>query len=148
MHETFDRCFSVEHSHVSSFSSEVVKLLLDGGAAIIGAENHEGLTWLINYLVLAPILVTVSVSTHNDGLGPSWHESRDILADNGFSENSSIKNVSDGSVGRPPHLLEVELHDSVLVGSDGGAFDSTLALGDSIGCVNCNLIVGGISAFY
>lgn len=99
MHESFDGLLGVEHSHVGSLALEVVELLLDGSTTVIGDKPNVGLSWLVDNLVLASVLVTISVSTNDNGLSPAWHQSWDVFADNSLSEHSSIKNVSDSSIG-------------------------------------------------
>ena len=148
VHETLNGGFSVEHSQVSSFALEVVKLLLNGSTTVIWNESNKSLTWLVNNIVLTPILICISVSTHDNRLGPSRNESGDVGANDGLSEDSTVEDVSNCSIGRPPHLFQVEFCDSVLVGSDGCAFDTTLCFGDGICSINGDLIVGSISAFH
>jgi hypothetical protein len=41
----------------------------------------------------------MGMSAHNDGLLPAWNKERDIAADNGLSEDGTIENVTDGSIG-------------------------------------------------
>ena len=78
VHEGFDGLLGVEHAHVGSFALEVVELLLDWSAAVVGDKLNVGLSWLVDNLVLASVLVTISVSTNDNGLSPAWHQSRDI----------------------------------------------------------------------
>ena len=78
MHEGFDGLLGVEHAHVGSLALEVVELLLDRSATVIGDKLNVGLSWLVDNLVLASVLVTISVSTNNNGLSPAWHESWDV----------------------------------------------------------------------
>src|ERR1700712_2870578 len=46
------------------------------------------------------------------------------------------------SVGRQPHLLELELLHSLFIWSDGRALYAYRVLLDCLGCINGNLIVG------
>ena len=61
-------------------------------------ENKLCLASLCKCVILAPILVTVSVSTNNDGLGPAGNKTRDIADYDWLTENSAIQNVSDCAV--------------------------------------------------
>jgi hypothetical protein len=54
-------------------------------------------------------LISESVSSDCDGKTPSRDEARNVLADDGFTEDSSVQDVSDGTVGTLPHLLKLEL---------------------------------------
>lgn len=95
--------------------------------------------------VSAVIDVSEGMSTDNDGLGPVGDQSWDVLAKNGFSEDSSVEVVSDATVGTLPHLFEFELFDSGLIGSDGGAFDSDLAVLDGFGSIKSDLVISLVS---
>jgi len=75
----------------------------------------------------------VGVTSNNDGLGPAGDKARHVGADNGLTEDSTVQDVTDGSIGRFPHLLKLELLDTLLVGGDGSALDSDLVLLDGVG---------------
>ena len=96
----------------------------------------------MNEEVSAVIDVSEGVSSDDDGLGPVLDESGDVLDEDGFSEDGSIEVVSNGSIGTLPHLLELELLDSVLIGGDGGALDADLAVLDGLGSVESDFVVG------
>ena len=53
--------------------------------------------------------------------------------------------VPDGAVGRQPHLLELELLDSGLIGSDGCALDTHRVLLDGLCSIDGDLVVGLVS---
>mmetsp|Transcript_18496 Transcript_18496/g.13296 ORF Transcript_18496/g.13296 Transcript_18496/m.13296 type:complete len:332 (+) Transcript_18496:516-1511(+) len=136
---------SVEHTQVGTGLLEVVNLLLDGCTAIIRGENELDLAWLLDYVILATILITVSVSTNDNRLGPSWHQSGNVLNDNRFSEDSSVKDVSNSTVRRSPHLLKLELFNTTLIRSNSGTFDTNLMLLDGVSGIDGDLIVGLIT---
>lgn len=75
----------------------------------------------------------MSVSANDDGLLPSGNEERHIVADNGLSEDGTVEDVTDGSIGGLPHLLQLELLHTLLVRGDGGALHSYLVLLDGVG---------------
>jgi hypothetical protein len=87
------------------------------------------------------------VSSDNNGLSPTRDKSGDVLDNNGFSEDSTIQLVSDGTVGGEPHLFEIVFLNSSLIRSDGSALNTNLVFLDSSSSVNGDLIVGGISVF-
>jgi hypothetical protein len=126
----------------------VVDLLVVSFASIIGLEADGEFSWLVNNVVLSDVLITMGVSSNDDGSSPAWHKSRNVLADDGLSEDGSIKDISDGSIGRSPHFLKFELFDSLLIGSDGSALDSDLVLLDSVSSIDSDLIVSVISVFH
>ena len=49
--------------------------------------------------------------------------------------------VSDGAVGRQPHLLELELLHALLIWGDSCALDTNRVLLDSFGGIKCYLVV-------
>lgn len=54
---------------------------------------------------------------------------------------SNVQDVSDGAVGGQPHLLELELLDTGLIGGDGGALDADAVLLDSFSGVDGDLVI-------
>ena len=56
-----------------------------------------------------------------------------------LAEHSSVEDVTDGAVGRLPHLLEVELLDTLLIGGDGRALDGNVVLQGRLGGVDRHL---------
>jgi hypothetical protein len=48
------------------------------------------------------------MSTNNDRAGPSRNKLRNVLGNDGFTKNGTVQNVTDGTVRRLPHLLELE----------------------------------------
>lgn len=51
-------------------------------------------------------------------LSPPRNKTRDILAKNRFAEDSSAEDVSNGSVWRAPHLLQLKFLDTSFVWGD------------------------------
>ncbi len=49
------------------------------------------------------------MAANDDGFLPARHKARNVVADDGFPEHCATEDVTDGAVGRLPHLLEVEL---------------------------------------
>ena len=47
--------------------------------------------------------------TSNDNrLSPAWDETRNGLTDDGLTEHGATQDVTDGSIGGKPHLLQLE----------------------------------------
>ena len=66
------------------------------------------------------------MAADDDRLFPLGNQQRNVLADDWLPEDGSVQVVADGSVGRFPHLLQVELFHTGLVGGDCGAFYTDL----------------------
>jgi len=64
--------------------------LVCGCTAIVWSVLEFDFACLSDDIVLAPVLVTVSVSADNDRLGPSGNKSGDIADDNRFTENCAV----------------------------------------------------------
>lgn len=54
-------------------------------------------------------LITEGVSADSDGLRPARNKPGNVLADDWLAEDGASQDVSDGSVGALPHLLQLEL---------------------------------------
>lgn len=50
-------------------------------------------------------LVSVGVPADDDGFDPAGHQAGDVLTDDGLPEHGASQDVTDGPVGRAPHLL-------------------------------------------
>ena len=93
-------------------------------------------------------LVSVGVSADDDGLGPAGHQAGDVLTDDGLSEHRAPQDVTDGAVGRAPHLLELELLHPVLVWRDGGTLDAHVVALHGLGSVHRHLVVRGVAVLH
>ena len=116
-----------------------------GLAAIFRGEGHGEGACLLGDEVGGAVLVTEGVSSNHDWRGPSGHTSWDVADDDGLTEDGAAENVADGAVGGLPHLLKVELGDTLLIGSNRSALDADLAGFDGVSAVKSDLIVGGIA---
>ena len=87
------------------------------------------------------VLVTVRVPADDDRVGPARHEPRDAGHHDRLAEHHAAEDVADRAVRRPPHLLQAELGDAVLVRRDGGALDADAVPLDRVGGVDRHLIV-------
>ena len=93
------------------------------------------------------ILVTIGVAADDDGLRPTRHQTRHILANDRLAENHATQNIADGAIWRLPHFLQVEFLHPLLIRRDGGAFHTHTMLLDGIGTVDRHLIARGIAVF-
>lgn len=85
------------------------------------------------------------MSTNDNGLDPSWNRPWDRVDDDWLTEDGTTEDVSNGSVWRQPHLLELKFLHSRLVGCDRGTLDGNLVLLGSLGRVDGNLIISCIT---
>jgi hypothetical protein len=147
--ETSDGLGGVVHAHADSSTFREVKdvplLLL---SAILGSKNHLELASAWHDKVLAAVLVTKGVPSDANRLGPPWHGLGDTVEHDWLAEDGSAEDVSDCSVGREPHLFEVEFLDSGLVWGDGCALDADLVLLDCLCCFDSDLVIGLIAVLH
>lgn len=140
MSKASDRFISVVHGETDTRSLVIEDLDTLGFTALGGVDKFKR-TCTRNDKILGLVLVTVSVSSNNNGLFPARNNCGDSGNDNGLTENSTAKDVSNGTVGRKPHLLEVEFLHTGLIRSDGGTLDTDLVLDDGLSSINSDPIV-------
>jgi hypothetical protein len=148
MSEFLDGIISIVHTEANTTARIVEDFVFLRGTSVFGSEGDFVFTRSVNNEISGSVLITVSVSADNDGLSPSGDELGDVLADDGFSEDSTVEVVSDGTIGRFPHFLKLEFLDSILIGSDGGALNTNFAFLDGLSSIKSDFIVGGISVFH
>jgi len=119
---------------------------LDGVATVIvGMEHKLDTSVFVDNVVLTSVLVSKGVSTNNNRLHPTRHKSGNVGDNDGLSEHSAVEDISNGSVRRPPHLLEVEFLDTLLVGSDGSALDTDSGFLDGLSSVDGDLVASFVT---
>lgn len=164
MGETVNAFVGVIHGQGDTLALEVVDVELGGSTSFSGGVSEGELSGSGGDKVGGSVLVTESMSTDADGLGPSGDGLGDLVEDDGLSEDGSSEDVSDltrgvrtktrrekkkmfrdwthSSVGASPHFLQFEFLDSSLVRGDGSALDTDRVLFDSFGRVDSDLVVG------
>lgn len=95
MSEAIDTLISVVHGQSDTLAFEVVDVELGRGTSVSGSVSESELSRSGSDKVGRSILVTESVSTDADGLGPSRDGLGDLVENDGFSEDGSSEDVSD-----------------------------------------------------
>ena len=73
--------------------------MLNSGLSSVGrGELDLDRARLGNYVILAAVLITKSVTANADGNLPAWDKKWNILANNWLTEDASTEDVTDGSV--------------------------------------------------
>ena len=88
------------------------------------------------------------MTTYDNGFYPSAHKPGYIFPDNSFPEDSATQDISDGAIWRFPHLFQLELLHSLLIGGDGGTLDTNVVPLNSFCSVLGDLVIGGIAILY
>mmetsp|Transcript_58958 Transcript_58958/g.81813 ORF Transcript_58958/g.81813 Transcript_58958/m.81813 type:complete len:351 (-) Transcript_58958:3-1055(-) len=148
MSEFLDGIVMVVHTNTNTTARVVEDLEGLLVRAVLRGEDHLEFTGSVNDEIGGLVLITESVSANNDGLLPAGDVSRDLVDDDGLSEDGAAEVISDGTVGGLPHLLKVEFLDSGLIGGDGGALNTNLAFSNGLSCIHGDLIVGLVSVFH
>src|SRR3954471_5630172 len=65
-----------------------------------------------------------------------------------FTEDSAIKNITDGTIWTLPHLLQFEFFHTVFIRSDGCAFDAYTILADGVCCIYSHLVIGFVAVLH
>lgn len=143
-----DTFISVIHSHTDTASSFVMIDFHFLFRSIIAFEQNLKFAWLIHDEICGFVLISESMTSNDDWFFPAWNQSRNILDDNRLTENSTIEYISDGTIGTFPHFLQLELLNSSLIRSNSRTFNTNFTLFDSIGSINSNLIVSGITMLH
>ena len=86
--------------------------------------------------------------TYDNGFYPPAHKPGYIFPDNSFPEDRATQDISDGAIWRFPHLFQLELLHSLLIGGDGGTLDANVVLLYGFRSVLGDLVIGGIAILY
>jgi len=92
---------SVEHAKVATSISrglELVDELGSGLRSVSGGELKLNLSGFGDDVVLATVLISIGMTANNNGLGPSGNKARNVLNNNGLTEDSAVKDVADSAV--------------------------------------------------
>ena len=81
------------------------------------------------------------MTTNDDGVLPAWDRAGDTLQDDGLAEDSTAEDVSDGTIGTLPHLLQLKLLHASLIWRNGRALDADVVLEDGLCGLDRNLVV-------
>ena len=142
--ELFDALVGVVHGQSNaSLSFEIVNFHPFLLAAFALEDHFEGAR-LIYREIGGLVLIAECMPSDDNGHFPAWDESRDVFDEYGLSKDSAIEDIPDGSVRTLPHLFQIELLYSCLIGGNGGALDAYFVFLDRLSSINGNLVVCGI----
>ena len=92
-----------------------------------------------------PVLITKRMTTYYDWSCPAWHQPGHILAYDRLAKHCTTQDITDGSVRRTPHLLQIEFFDALIVGRNRCALYTDAKFLDRIRGINGDLIIGFIT---
>ena len=87
------------------------------------------------------------MSTDDDWFCPTWNTSGNVFDDDWLTENDTPNYITESSVGRLPHLLQIEFLDSSFVRSDSSTFNTNFAGFDGFCGVDGYLVISRITVF-
>src|SRR5690606_11255803 len=143
--ESSDAVISIVHGHRNAIAFEVEHFESLRLAAIFRSEGHGEFAFSFNHSVSSAVLITKSVTTHNNRSGPVGDEAGNIFYYDWFAENGAVEYIPDSPIRTFPHAFEVEFLHSGFIWSDGCALDAYSVFADCIRRINCNLVAGGIA---
>ena len=143
--EVPDGLVEVVHAHGDTTGRKVEHVELHRLGAVRGRESHGQRSGGLDLEVGCPVLITERMAANDDRLGPGGNQSRDVVDDDRLAEDDAAQNVPDSAVRRPPHLLQAELLNSSLIGSDRRALHANSVLLDGMSGIDRDLIVGLIA---
>ena len=147
--EVLDRLLEVVHPHDhAAVLGNAHHLVHHRFAAVLWGEGQRDSAGTVHLEVGGAVLVAERMPADDDRLGPTGYQTRDVGDDDRRAEDCAAQDVSDGAVGRQPHLLEVELLDPGLVRSDGGALDADMVFEDGVRGVDGDLVIGGVAILH
>lgn len=85
-------------------------------------------------------LVAERVTADDDGVLPARDRARNTLQDDGLTEDGTTEDISDGTVGTLPHLLQLELLHTSLIWRDSCALDAYTMLEDCLRRLDCDFV--------
>jgi len=118
------------------------------GSSISRGKDELNLAGFLDSVVLAAVLVTIRVSTNDNRLFPAGNKSWDVLDDDGLTEDSTVKDVTDGTIRRLPHLFQIEFLYTTGIRGDSCALDSNLVFFHSVSAIDGDLIISGVTALH
>ena len=146
--EAVDALVRVVHAHGdTALALEIVDLPFGRLSSALGNEGHGQLALALDHRVSRLVLVPEGVTADTNRLRPTRHQARDVLHDDGLSEDGAADDVAERAVGTAPHLLQAELLHALLVRRDGRTLDADAVLLDRFGGVDRDLIVRLVALF-
>ena len=85
------------------------------------------------------------MTADHNWFAPMWNQPWNVLDDDWFAEYNSTQDVTDSSVRRLPHLLQIEFFNASFVRCDGCALNADAMLLNRTGAIDGDLVVGRIS---
>jgi hypothetical protein len=85
------------------------------------------------------------MATYHNRPCPTRHQTWDVIDDDRLTEYSAIEDVSDGAIRRAPHRFKLEFFNASFIRCDSSAFNADVIFFNGIGCVDCDLVVGGVT---
>lgn len=138
----------IEHIKIDNFGTvgggeHEAKLSRPRNNKISGAVLRQGSEYRIGSSTLTSAvahLVTKRMTADDNGVDPAWYWAGDALEHDGLAEDGTTQNVADGAIRALPHLLELELLHTRLIGGNGRALDTHAVLENGLGGIDGNLV--------
>ena len=113
----------IVHTHGHTTAFKIKNVIGFGLTAVLGGEDHLEPSPFFNHKIRCPVLVPKRMAANTDGIFPGADKPWNIFCDNGFSENRSSENISDGSIGGSVHFFELKLIHPGFIRCNGCTFN-------------------------
>jgi hypothetical protein len=117
---------NVVHAKGDAGAFEIVYVKGLGGTTVGGLISHGELTGSRDHHIGRTVLVAKRMTANHDRFRPSGHDPGHALQQDGFAKHRPAQDITDGAVGRSPHLLQLVLFDARFVRRDCGAFNANV----------------------
>mmetsp|Transcript_7745 Transcript_7745/g.15573 ORF Transcript_7745/g.15573 Transcript_7745/m.15573 type:complete len:234 (+) Transcript_7745:387-1088(+) len=137
----FDGGLRIVHTQCHAWTFEIVDFHHLGRSPVCRCKGHFQLAWARSHKVCGPVLISKRMATDHDRLLPPTHQTRNIINHNRLAKHGPIQDIPNGSIGTPPHLLQLELLHPCLIWRDGRTLDPHVILFNRLGRIHGDLIV-------
>ncbi len=142
-----DRLVGIVHRHRDPVTLEIIYFPTLCFTFFIGKGQPE-CAFSPDHLIGGTILVSEGMTTDDDGFGPSLYITGNIAANDRFPEYGPSHYITDGAVGRFPHLLQAEFLHTSLIRCDGSTLYTYIVFFDGLGCFYRHLVIRRVAILY
>ncbi|MNT15226.1 hypothetical protein D3C72_1502680 [compost metagenome] len=98
MSKTADRFIRVVHCQCNAITFEVVNFVSDCVATVFRLESDRQFAFTFSHEICCTVLVTECVTADTDWCSPVRNKTWNVFADDGFTENCTIQDITDSAV--------------------------------------------------
>ena len=139
--KTVNWLIRIIHGHGYAITPEVIHLKNLRFAPVLGGKGNSQSPFSFHHEISGPVLISKCMSADTDRFFPGCYQPRHIFYHYRLSENSTSKNITNGSIGGSVHSFQAKFLHPILIRSNGGTLYSHPCFQNCMGSINCDLIV-------